>query len=150
LGLLARRLDRLETLRQTLAPDTVVRRIDVTHEAAAAILDDVFDELGGVDLIIISAGTGHNNRDLNVDLDAETVAVNILGFSTAAQRAVRHFLKRGPGQLVGISSMAALRGNAVTAARQIVRTVRRHAKHAYGTKRYALLAFMLKLRPRPA
>lgn len=31
LGLRARRLDRLEALRETLAPETVVRRLDVTQ-----------------------------------------------------------------------------------------------------------------------
>ena len=31
LGLLARRLDRLEALRETLAPETVVRGLDVTQ-----------------------------------------------------------------------------------------------------------------------
>ena len=116
LGLLARRLDRLEALRETLAPGTIVRRIDVTHDDAAAIFDDVLDQLGGVDLVIISAGAGHNNRDLNVALDVETVIVNVLGFMKTAQVAVRHFLKRGRGHLVGISSIAALRGNGAGAA----------------------------------
>jgi NAD(P)-dependent dehydrogenase (short-subunit alcohol dehydrogenase family) len=53
LGLLARRLDRLEALRQTLAPDTVVRRVDVTQADAAIVFDHILDELGGVDLVII-------------------------------------------------------------------------------------------------
>jgi short-subunit dehydrogenase len=211
LGLLARRLDRLEALRQTLAPETVVRRIDVTQDDAAAIFDQILDELGGVDLVIISAGAGHNNRDLNAELDVDTVTVNVLGFMTTAQAAVRHFLRRGRGHLVGISSVAALRGNcagaayaaskafqsvyldglrdlvrqsglpiAVTevqpgavdtamlkterplptvarwllvsspaiAAQQIMRAVRKRAKHAYTTRRYALVAFILKLLPR--
>jgi short-subunit dehydrogenase len=211
LGLLARRLDRLEAMRQTLAPATVVRRMDVTHDDAAAILDEVLDELGGVDLIIISAGAGHNNRDLNAKLDVDTVAVNVLGFMKTAQVAVRHFLRRGRGHLVGISSIAALRGNgagaayaaskafqsvyldglrdlvrqsglpiAVTevqpgfvdtammkperplprmvgwllvsspavAAQQILSAVRKRAKHAYITRRYALVAFVLKRLPR--
>ena len=211
LGLLARRLDRLEALRQTLAPDTVVRRIDVTHDDAAAILDEVLDELGGVDLIIISAGAGHNNRDLNVELDVDTVTVNVLGFMKTAQVAVRHFLRRGRGHLVGISSIAALRGNGAgaayaaskafqsvyldglrdlarqsglpivvtevqpgfvdtammkperpyrrvarwllvsspaVAAQQIMRAIRKRAKHAYITRRYALVASLLKLLPR--
>ena len=69
LGLLARRLDRLQALRETLAPDTVVRGLDVTHHDAAATLEHLFEELGGVDLVIISAGTGHNNRDLRWELD---------------------------------------------------------------------------------
>jgi len=65
LGLLARRLDRLEAIRQSLAPETVIGRIDVTHADAATIFEKVLDELHGVDLIVISAGTGHLNRDLN-------------------------------------------------------------------------------------
>jgi short-subunit dehydrogenase len=211
LGLLARRLDRLEAMRQTLAPGTVVRRIDVTQDDAATMVDEVLNELGGVDLIIISAGAGHNNRDLDVELDVETVTVNVLGFMKMAQAAVRHFLRRGRGHLVGISSVAALRGNgagaayaaskafqsvyldglrdlarqsglpiAVTevqpgavdtamlkterplpavarwlfvsspeiAAQQIMRAVRRRAKHAYITRRYALVAYILKRLPR--
>jgi short-subunit dehydrogenase len=211
LGLLARRLDRLEALRETLAPGTIVRRIDVTHDDAAAIFDEVLGELGGVDLVIISAGTGHNNRELNVALDVETVMVNVLGFMKTAQVAVRYFLRRGRGHLVGISSIAALRGNgagaayaaskafqsvyldglrdlvresglpiavtevqpgfvdtammkperplptaarwllvssAASAAQQIMRAVRKRAKHAYITRRYGLVALILKLLPR--
>ena len=211
LGLLARRLDRLEILRETLAPGTVVRGFDVTRGDAAAILEHLLDELGGVDLVIISAGTGHNNHDLNRELDIDTVTVNVLGFMAAAQVAMRHFLRRGRGHLVGISSIAALRGSgagaayaaskafqsvyldglrdlaqhhggpiAVTevqpggvdtamlkpdrrlpavvrrlfvaspakAARQILRAVRKRKKHAYITRRYAPVAFILKMLPR--
>jgi short-subunit dehydrogenase len=46
----------------------------------------------------------------------DTVTVNVLGFMTTAQVAFRHFLGRGRGHLVGISSMAALRGNGAGAA----------------------------------
>jgi NADP-dependent 3-hydroxy acid dehydrogenase YdfG len=53
---LARRLDRLEALCQTLGPATLVRRIDVTHDDAATICDEVQEELGGVDLVIIGTG----------------------------------------------------------------------------------------------
>jgi short-subunit dehydrogenase len=212
LVLLARRLKRLEALRETLAPETVVRGFDVTHRDARAMLKDVLDELGGVDLVIISAGTGHNNRDLHWDLDVETVTVNVLGFMAAAQVTMRHFLRRGHGHLVGISSIAALRGNGAgaayaasktfqsvyldglrelarhsghpivvtevqpgfvdtammkpdrplsavvrrllvaspeKAARQILRAVQQRKKHAYITRRYALVAFILRLLPRP-
>jgi short-subunit dehydrogenase len=212
LGLLARRVDRLEFLRQTLAPGTVVRSLDVAQDDAAAILEHVLEEIGGADLVIISAGTGHNNHDLCWGLDAETVTVNVLGFMAMAQVAMRHFLARGRGHLVGISSIAALRGNhagaayaaskafqsvyldglrelaqhsghpiVVTevqpgavdtamlkpdrpippvvrrlfvaspekAARHILRAVQKRKKHAYVTRRYAPLAFILKLLPRP-
>ena len=212
LGLLARRLDRLDAVRQALAPDTIVRRMDVTHDDAAAIFEEIVRELGGVDLVVISAGTGHNNRDLDVELDADTVSVNVLGFMRTAQLAVRHFLERGRGHLVGITSVAALRGNGAgaayaaskafqslyldglrdlvgqsgrqiaitevqpgfvdtammkpdrplpaaarwllvaspeTASRRIMRAIRKRAKHAYITRRYALVALALRILPRP-
>src|SRR6185503_1498135 len=163
-------------------------------------------------LVIISAGAGHNNRDLYPELDVDTVTVNVLGFMKTAQVAMRHFLRRGYGHLVGISSIAALRGNGVAAAyaaskafqsvyldglrelarhsghpiavtevqpggvdtamlkpdrplptvvrrlfvaspekaaRQILRAIAARRKHAYITRRYALVAFVLKLMPRP-
>jgi len=212
LGLLARRLDRLEALRETLAPETIVRGLDVGQPDAAAILEHLLDELGGVDLVIISAGTGHNNHDLRRELDVDTVTVNVLGFLALARAAMRHFLRRGRGHLVGISSIAALRGNGAgaayaaskafqsvyldglrdlarhsghpivvtevqpggvdtamlkpdrplpplvrrlfvaspaKAAKQILRAVQKRKKHAYITRRYAPVAFILKLLPRP-
>ena len=55
-----------------------MRRIDVTHDDAAAIFDEVLDALGGADLVFIRAGAGHNNRDLNVAVDVEPVTVDVL------------------------------------------------------------------------
>ena len=46
---LARRIDRLESLRKTLPPETVVRGLDVTQPDAASILEQLLDELGGVE-----------------------------------------------------------------------------------------------------
>jgi short-subunit dehydrogenase len=101
LALLARRLDRLDALRETLAPGTVVSGFDVAHVDATATLEQVLEELGGVDLVIISAGTGHDNHAMRSELGVETVTVNVLGFMTVAQVARRHaviafILKRLP------------------------------------------------------
>jgi short-subunit dehydrogenase len=211
LVLLARRLDRLEALGRALGPETVVRRIDVAQDDATAVFEKIIDELGGVDLVIVSSGTGYLNPALSVDLDVDTLAVNVLGFMKLSQAAMRHFLKRGRGHLVGVTSVAALRGNSdgasyaaskafqsvyldslrdlakksrlpitvtevqpgfvdtammkterplsplgrwllvaspETAARQIARAIRSRAKHAYITRRYGLIAFVLKLLPR--
>jgi short-subunit dehydrogenase len=212
LGLLARRRERLDALRDTLGPNAVVRTLDVGQDDVAAVLGNLLAELGDVDLVIISAGTGHNNRELRADLDLDTVSVNVCGFMAAAQVAMHHFLRQGRGHLVGISSLAALRGShvataysaskafqsiyldglrdlarrsghpiAVTevqpgfvdtammkpesplppvvrrllvaspekAARQILRAVQKRKKHAYITKRYALIAWLFKRLPRP-
>src|SRR6185503_15958180 len=77
LVLLARRLDRLEALRERLTPETVVRLFDVAQPDAAVNFEEVLGELPGVDLVIISAGTGHNNPDLVWELDLDTVTVNV-------------------------------------------------------------------------
>ena len=116
LALLARRLDRLEALRQALGPDTAVHRLDVTADDAIAVFDEVLEELGGVDLVILSAGTGHNHPPLAAALDRETIGENIRGFMNIAQAAIRHFLRRGRGHLVGVPSVGALRGNGSGAA----------------------------------
>jgi short-subunit dehydrogenase len=212
LALLARRLDRLEAIAAELGADTIVRRIDVADRACGVVLRELVADLGGADLVVISAGTGHLNRNLEAAPDADTVAVNVFGFMSVAQEAMRHFLASGRGHLVGISSVAALRGSGeatayaaskafqstyldglrelarsrrlpitVTevqpgfvdtammktdrplpfivrkmlvaspagAAAQIVRAIRNQRKHAYITRRYAVIAFLLRRLPRP-
>jgi len=116
LGLLARRVDRLEAIRQTLPPNAAVQYMDVARDDATSIFDTFVDKLGGADLVIISSGTGHLNRGLDISLDVDTVSVNVSGFMKLAQAAMRHFLKRGGGHLVGVTSVAALRGNRDAAA----------------------------------
>jgi short-subunit dehydrogenase len=116
IGLLARRLDRLEAIRQVLGPDTVVQVMDIARDDAVAVFESVVNNLGGADLVIISSGTGHLNRGLDTGLDMDTVSVNVIGFMKLAQTAMRHFMKRGSGHLVGITSLAALRGNRDAAA----------------------------------
>jgi len=205
LALAARRLDLLERIAAACGPDTLIRRVDLTEsEKAAAAIKSLLDELGTVDLFIISAGTGHINPELEWSPDRDTLLVNIIGFVSLAQVAMRHFLRQGHGHLVGISSIAALRGSGGSAAyaaskafqsiyldglrdlaklrrlpitvteaqpgfvdtammktsrpfwvaspevaaRQILRAVRRRAKHAYITRRWAIVAWLLKLLPR--
>jgi short-subunit dehydrogenase len=117
LGLVARRLERLEALTRELHSAALVRRIDLGDaEAAAALLEAFFDDLGGVDLVIISSGTGQLNPDVDWALDRDTLAVNVVGFTAAAQVAIRHFLRRGRGHLLGTISAGGLRGNAADAA----------------------------------
>jgi len=72
--------------------------------------------MGSIDLIIISAGTGFINPELDWDKENETIAVNVAGFTAIANVAIHYFLKNGAGHLVNISSIAALRGSGSTPA----------------------------------
>ena len=213
LGLVARRIERLEALAQELDSDRVlVSRLDVASEEAVSRLEAMAEQLGDVELVIISAGCGYLNPAHDDGPDRETVSVNVVGFVAMARAAFHLFQKRGSGHLAAITSVAALRGNgeaaayaaskafqstyldglrasaqeaklpitvtelqpgfvatammkprkplspfmrrllvsdASTAARQMLRAIFRQQKHAYITKRYGAIAFILKFLPRP-
>ncbi len=108
-GLLARRLELLSQLAQELPGRSFVQRIDVAnHEEAARILEGLIAEMGQVDVIIVNAGVGFLNPDLDWQKEKDTVAVNVLGFVAATNVAMKYFLQRGKGHLVAVSSIAAL------------------------------------------
>lgn len=204
LGLTARRGELLQALREELPSETYIRISDVrSTEDTRKDLTDLIAEMGGVDLVILCAGIGHLNPDLDLDKELETIATNVQGFTVAANVAFRHFLRQGHGHLVGISSLAALRGNrhapaynaskaymsnylqglaqkaarscpaiavtdiqpgfvdtdlakgvglfwvapAAKAAEQIYVAIERRTSHAYVTRRWRLIAWLLKTMP---
>lgn len=106
-----RRRKLLEELQSELSPSCLIREMDISDtETATKILEDAIFELGGLDLIVISAGTGRPNPQLRWSKEQETIAVNVAGFSAIAGAAYRYFIQQRAGHLVGISSLAALRG----------------------------------------
>jgi short-subunit dehydrogenase len=111
-GLAARRFSLLLDLQQEIGNQTLVKQIDVSNISEAMFrFSELIQEMDGVDLIIISAGTGFMNPELDWDKENETIAVNVMGFAAIANVAIQHFLKKGTGHLVNISSIAAIRGS---------------------------------------
>lgn len=107
----ARRSALLEKLQLELSSSCMIRQMDVADtESARKALESIISELGGMDLIVICAGTGHLNPDLQWPKEQDTIEVNVTGFSALAGVAYRYFIQQGRGHLVGISSLAALRG----------------------------------------
>ncbi|OGW42081.1 MAG: oxidoreductase [Nitrospirae bacterium GWD2_57_9] len=111
LGLVGRRMPLLEQLKQELPSEVFIRQIDVAAETAIDQLKELIREMDGVDLGIISSGVGFINPNLRWQRERETIAVNIAGFAAMANVLMHHFLTRGAGHLVGISSIAGLRGD---------------------------------------
>lgn len=110
-GLAARRLELLADQQKELGNGTLIRQADVSCPTEAmAAFSGLVEELGGVDLVVISAGTGHINPDLEWEQERETIEVNVTGFTVIASVAMRHFFQNGGGHLVNLSSLAALRG----------------------------------------
>ena len=113
LGLAARRVGLLSALQDKLDGPCVVYEMDITRPAeAVATLNSMISDMDGVDLIVISAGTGHINHDLVWELEADTIHTNVTGFTALAGAALDYFMQKGSGHIAAISSVAALRGGA--------------------------------------
>lgn len=111
-GLAARREDLLRETADEIRTATFVKVIDVSRPVEAMeFLRELIVEMKDVELFVISAGTGFINPKLDWQPENETIAVNVSGFTAMANVAVAHLAERGAGCLVGISSIAALRGN---------------------------------------
>jgi short-subunit dehydrogenase len=204
-GLTGRRTARLEELASGLATRSYVKAMDVKDtDAATRALETLIGEMGGLDVLVLNAGAGHINPSLDWALEKESIDTNVSGFTALAAAGMRYFIGRGAGHLVGVSSIAGIRGNdwapaysaskafisnyleglsrkaakanrsiAVTdiqpgfvdtdmakgdhlfwvaspqkAARQIYAAIVRKRGKAYITRRWRLMAWLLKLLPR--
>jgi len=112
LGLVARRRSLLESIADTLPTEVLTSVIDITDvDYAREQLRGLIEKMGEVDLFVISSGVGFINPNLEWKPEAETIAVNVTGFACMVNTAVEHFSLRKKGHLVGISSVAAIRGH---------------------------------------
>ncbi|HIP93717.1 MAG TPA: SDR family NAD(P)-dependent oxidoreductase [Leucothrix sp.] len=109
-GATGRRLNLLKDLKEELTAQIFIKEIDVTKQSALSELQSLIDEMDGVDLIVISAGTGSLEPNLPWNKEKETIETNVLGFGAIANIAYHHFIKKNSGHLVGISSIASIRG----------------------------------------
>lgn len=111
-GVSGRRKEHLEELKGMLPNHILTSCFDVTDTLKAVEkLDDLAARMGGVDLLIISSGVGDFNEQLGFALEKKTIEVNVTGFTAVADWAYNFFRKQKSGQLVGITSIAGLRGS---------------------------------------
>ena len=85
-----------------------VRRLDLSRAAdGPPVVDDLADALGGLDVLVNNAGTGH--RDAVLDLDEDTwrhvLEVDLTGPFLCAQAAARRMRATGGGRIVNITSV---------------------------------------------
>lgn len=203
-GVTGRRTDLLKELKKEDPARVFLKTMDLARtEEAMDQFRELIHEMEGMDICVLSSGVGFLNEKLDWPKERETIEVNVAGFTAMAGIAINHFLEKGGGHLVGISSLAALRGDAqapaynasnafisnymeglrkkaaksgtpvvVTdiqpgfvdtamakgdglfwiaspqkAARQIFTAIRRKKTHAYVTKRWRLVGWLMKALP---
>ncbi|MCB1320866.1 MAG: SDR family NAD(P)-dependent oxidoreductase [Leptospiraceae bacterium] len=110
-GITGRRQERLTELQREQPDVTFIQSMDVRKvETACTELNQLILAMGGADLIVVNAGIGLRNPDLEWSLQADTIQTNVIGFCALCDAAVKYFRRQGYGYLVGISSVAGLRG----------------------------------------
>jgi len=204
-GIGARQADKLETIKQLYPEKIKTKLIDVNnYQLANKQTKELITDLGGLDVLIISAGIGYQNPGLDLDKELKTIQTNVIGFVAIANLAFDYFVKQGSGQLIGITSLMGIRGEqgapayaatksfqgnyleglrqranrlhlpiTVTevqpgfmqtkmgegdhvfwsaplnkAAKQIAKAIAKKRDHVYITKRWFIIAWLLKITPR--
>ncbi|MET9855552.1 SDR family oxidoreductase [Streptomyces sp. NPDC006450] len=87
----------------------VLSRLDLTAlPDAADVIDELADELGGLDVLVNNAGTGTATPfvDLSLDTVREVLDVDLVGPLLCGQRAARRMIRQGRGgRIVNITSV---------------------------------------------
>jgi short-subunit dehydrogenase len=119
LAIVARRKDMLDALAKELGPETVVIEADLTDpDRAVAAVNEAKAALGRLDLVIANAGTGGNRHaaKLRPEHVMTILRLNVLGGIATVTAAIPHMVEQGGGHLVGITSLAGMRGLPTSAA----------------------------------
>ena len=110
-GITGRRLENLEAIKTTAPEQYIVSAFDCTSANNTEKLNDLVKALNGLDLLIMSSGAGDLNEKLDVDIEQNTNQLNVMAFTEIVDWAYNYFDKQGSGHLVGISSIAGIRGS---------------------------------------
>lgn len=112
-GITSRRKDLLEGIKNDIKSDSVfIQEMDVTcFELAREQFLTLIKNMGGLDVVIINAGIGDMSRKWEREL--ATINTNATGFVAIANAAFEYFLQQKKGQIVGISSVSAVRNNSL-------------------------------------
>lgn len=204
-GITGRRENLLNEIQSEAAGQVFYRAFDIRDMSKTAkSLRELIRELGGLDLLVLSSGTGFLNEELDPEPEFQTIYTNVTAFTDIMTFAYGYFEKHQPGHIMAITSVGALRGNPAApaynaskayqsnylealrlksrkgghrititdirpgfvetdmargdrifwmaspekAASLIYRAVRRKKRVAYVTRRWRILAVLLKLLPR--
>ena len=117
LAICARRMERLEALKQELESlygiQVIAKTLDVTnYDQVFEVFKAFQQDFGKLDRIIVNAGVGQGRRigKGNFEINRATAETNFISALAQCEAAVEIFRAQNSGHLVVISSMSAMRG----------------------------------------
>lgn len=115
--LTARRTDAVDAMVPELeragSPRVLVRHLDVTdYDSVPRVMREAADALGGLDVVIANSGVGGATAagDSAFAKARTIIETNLIGAIATVDAAVQIFLAQGHGQVVGVTSVAGVRG----------------------------------------
>ena len=110
-GVVGRRKHLLDQMQSNYPEQTFCRVADIAQpDEAKHAIDELTAEMGGVDRIVVCAGTGEINPELKFEMELPTLLTNVIGWTAVVDQAFAALEQQGAGHLVLITSLGGLRG----------------------------------------
>jgi len=107
-----RRKKLLQEIQRTNPDKLIVKVHDVTDlNACESLFATLKNELKTLDLVVYSSGVGEANYKLDWEVELPTLQTNVVAATKIYGLAYNLFREQGFGHLVGITSIASIRGN---------------------------------------
>ncbi|MBK6938245.1 MAG: SDR family NAD(P)-dependent oxidoreductase [Chitinophagaceae bacterium] len=110
-GITGRREDLLNEFKNQFPENSHILLQDISTQNTVQDINDIVNRMGGVDIIIIPASIIELNEALQLSTELKTTNINVSGFTTVINAAWQYFKQKGGGHIVGVTSVAAARGN---------------------------------------
>jgi len=94
----------------------ITRYLDCIKEDNTTIIEELVTQMGGLDILVFSAGIGNLNKDLGYTVENKANELNVLAFTEIVDWSYRFFDKQGSGHLVAVTSLSGLFGSRVAPA----------------------------------
>jgi short-subunit dehydrogenase len=113
-GITGRKEKLLDELKQINPNSFLIKVFDATDTISSIKkMEELISELGGLDLLIISSGTGDLNETLDFEIERKAIDLNVTGFTNIINWTFNYLEKQGYGHIAAITSVAGLRGSRV-------------------------------------
>ena len=92
-------------------PTAKTLQADISSDSIEKQLDTFTKQLGGIDVLILTASIIHFNPELSINKEKDTLNTNISGFIRVINFAYHYFKERNTGKIAVVTSVAKARGN---------------------------------------